>query len=178
MDFTSFLSHCWEFYLRSLPFSPESLSSPRSLVISRGSLHLPPPWGCIFPLILLAPMSSFLSPHLHIWSCFPFPLTCPSPTQIPSFPLPPVIIFFSLSSGIEASSLGPFCLLTFLSSVDCILGILANIHLLVNRYHASLFGSEFPHTAWYLLVPSIRLQNSWCPFSIWKCNSVPGEPYS
>ena len=42
----------------------------------------------------------------------------------PSLSLPPVIAFFSLPSGIEASSLGPFGLLTFLSSVDCILGIL------------------------------------------------------
>jgi hypothetical protein len=32
---------------------------------------------------------------------------------------PPAIAFFSLSSGIKASSLGPFSLLTFLSSVDC-----------------------------------------------------------
>ena len=38
--------------------------------------------------------------------------------------LSPVIAFFSLPSGTEASSLGPFSLLSFLSSVDCILVIL------------------------------------------------------
>ena len=37
--------------------------------------------------------------------------------------LSPVIAFFSLPSGTEASSLGPFSLLTFLSSVDYILNI-------------------------------------------------------
>ena len=56
----------------------------------------------------------------------------------------------SLSSGTEASSLRPFSLLTYLSSVDCILGILyfffflANIHLLVSAYHSCPFGSELP----------------------------------
>jgi hypothetical protein len=35
-----------------------------------------------------------------------------------------VIVFFSLPSGIEAFSHGLFSLLTFLSSIDCILGIL------------------------------------------------------
>jgi hypothetical protein len=57
-------------------------------------------------------------------------------------------------------------LLTFLSSVNCILDILyflANIHLLVNTYYACPFGSEVPYSGWYFLVPSICLQNSWCP---------------
>jgi hypothetical protein len=35
-----------------------------------------------------------------------------------------VIALFSLPSGTEASSLGHFSLLNFLSSVDCILGII------------------------------------------------------
>jgi hypothetical protein len=54
-----------------------------------------------------------------------------------------LIVFFSLPSGTEASSLEHFNLLTFLSSVDCILGILyffsflANIYLLVSTYHVS-----------------------------------------
>jgi hypothetical protein len=55
-------------------------------------------------------------------------------------------------------------LLTFLSSVNCTLGMLyflANIHLLVNTYH----GSEIPLSGWYFLVPSICLKNSWCPYS-------------
>jgi hypothetical protein len=47
------------------------------------------------------------------------------------------------TAGIEASSLGPFLLLTFLSSMDCILGILyflANIHLSVSTHHTCLLG--------------------------------------
>jgi hypothetical protein len=42
----------------------------------------------------------------------------------PSLCLLPVIAFFSLPSEIEASSLEPFCLLIFLSSVDYNLFIL------------------------------------------------------
>ena len=71
-------------------------------------------------------------------------------------PSPLVVAFFSLPSRTGTSSLGPFSLLTFLSSVDCILGILysffffffflANIHLLVGTYHACPFGSELSHS--------------------------------
>jgi hypothetical protein len=60
-------------------------------------------------------------------------------------------------------------LLTFLNSLNCILGILyffkVNIHLLVSTYHAYSFESELPHSGWYFLVPSICLQNSECPCS-------------
>ena len=57
-----------------------------------------------------------------------------------------MIAFFSLQSGIEASLLGPFGLLTILSSVDWIFGILyflANIHLLVSTYHACPLGLSY-----------------------------------
>ena len=55
-------------------------------------------------------------------------------TQVPPSLLPPpVIAVFFLPGRTEASSLGPFYLLAFLSSVDHILGILyyflSNIHL-------------------------------------------------
>jgi hypothetical protein len=40
---------------------------------------------------------------------------------------------------------------------------LAFIHLSVSTYHAWLFGSVLCHSGWYFLVPSICLQNSWCP---------------
>jgi hypothetical protein len=67
----------------------------------------------------------------------PLSLTCPS---LPPSPL--MIAFFSLPSGTEASSLGHFSLLTFMSSVDYILNILyfflANIQLLVSTYHACM----------------------------------------
>jgi hypothetical protein len=57
-----------------------------------------------------------------------------------------VTTFFSLPSGTEVSSLGPFSLLSFLNSVNNILGILyfffANIHLVVSTYYACPSGSE------------------------------------
>jgi hypothetical protein len=49
--------------------------------------------------------------------------------------------------------------------VYCILFFLANIHLLLSTYHACPFGYVLPHSGWYLLVPSICLQNSGCPYS-------------
>jgi hypothetical protein len=60
----------------------------------------------------------------------PPPLSHPPPRSHPlsligpSFPPSPLVIaFFCLPSGTEESSPGPFSLLTFLSSVDYILGI-------------------------------------------------------
>jgi hypothetical protein len=95
----------------------------------------------------------------------PYPFSHPDH----SFPLPTMIVFFSLSSEFEAPSFGLFSWLSFLSSVYCILAILyfflANIPLLVSTYYACPFGSEVPDSRWYLLVPSICLQNSWCPHS-------------
>jgi hypothetical protein len=73
----------------------------------------------------------------------------PPPTSGPSLHLPPVIILFPFLSRIEASSLGPYCLLHFLWSVCCILGILyflTNIHLSVSTYHAGPFGSRLAHS--------------------------------
>jgi hypothetical protein len=86
-----------------------------------------------------------------------------------------VVAFFSLPNGTEASSLGPFSLLTFLSSVDCILWILyfiflANSHLLLSRYHVCPFGPELSHLGWYFLVSfsweiqDILIPNSWVVF--------------
>jgi hypothetical protein len=71
---------------------------------------------------------------------FPFPSHCTPPITFPPRPLPSfllVIAFFSLPRGTEGSSLGLFSLLTFLSSVDCFLGVLSfffspNIHFLVS----------------------------------------------
>jgi hypothetical protein len=62
-------------------------------------------------------------------------------------------------------------LLSFLSSMKCILDILflffflANIHKLVSTYHACPFGSELFHSGWYFLIPAICLKNSGCPHS-------------
>jgi hypothetical protein len=112
-------SQCRAFHLRTLPLSPENLSTPRSLVHSGGSPQPPTSQSCLFPFFLLALRAPVIFPH-------PIPDQVPLFSQ-PTFPprsLPPfllVIFFLSLPSGIEASSLRPFTLLTFLSSVDCIL---------------------------------------------------------
>ena len=66
--------------------------------------------------------NSVLTPS-NTRSCSPLLLHIPFLTHAPPSLPHPVIAFFSLPSGIEASSLGSFSLLTFLSSVDCILGI-------------------------------------------------------
>ena len=159
------------FHLRFLPLSPESLLPPRSLVHSGGCPQPPISQGCLFPFFLLALRASVL---------FPYPIPDQvSLTPTPSHPLSPLVnAFFSIANGIETSSLKPFCLLIFLSSMDCILAILyfyififslfvclANIYLLVSTYHACPFGSELSHSGWYFLVPSIYLQNSGCPLS-------------
>jgi hypothetical protein len=90
----------------------------------------PPPTsgGYLFPFFLLALRISVLFHHRY-----PHPIPdhvtlsppCPLLYLGPSLPLAPMIVFFSLSSMMEASSLGHFGLITFLSSVDCILGILS-----------------------------------------------------
>ena len=138
--------------------SPESLSLPRSLVHSRGSPQPPTSKGCLFPFFLVGLRSSVFFPHKipDLVSLFPSPVYFPS--QVPHSPL--VIAFFSLPSGIGASSLGPFSLSTFLRSVDYILGILyfvfflffflANTHLLVSTYHACSLGFELPHSGYFL----------------------------
>ena len=116
--------------------------------------------------------SPFLSPNTRF----------PSPHNLPQvLPTLPTCECFLLSpSGTEASSLGHFSLLSFLSSVDSVLAILyifvlyfivclfdclfmANIHLLVSTYQACPFGSF--HSGWNFLVPYICLQNSGCPCS-------------
>ena len=120
--------HCRAFHLRSLPLSPESLSLPRSLVHPRGSptSHLPR-----LPVSILSAGPQGFSPVLlhsrpPISDHVPlFPSLSPfHPRSLSPFPTP-LIAFFSFPSGMEASSHhGPFGFLAFLSSVDCILGIL------------------------------------------------------
>jgi hypothetical protein len=48
-------------------------------------------------------------------ACYCFHLVPPSLSTYS-----PITVFFSLPNGIEASSFGPFSLLNFLSSIDCI----------------------------------------------------------
>jgi hypothetical protein len=131
---------CWAIWLRSPPMNPESVISPGFLVLSRGSPHLPPPEAAYFHSFSWS-YGLLLCPHLILFPLSSlFSLTSPGP----SLPLPPVIISFPLLNGIEASSLGPFCLLKtdLLWSVGCILGILyflANIHISGSTYHAYSF---------------------------------------
>ena len=131
----SFLSFCWRwalqvptphcrtFHLRSLPLSPEYLSPPGSLVHSRRSPHRLPSEGACFHSFCWPSglQSCFSTPQYLIM--FPFSLPCPLSHPDPSL-LTPMIAFFSLPSGTEAFSLGPFSLLTFLSSMNYILSIL------------------------------------------------------
>jgi hypothetical protein len=88
-----------------------------------------PPYFLRLPVSILSAgpqvFSPFLSPNIRSGSNAPFsPVYFPSqvpPSLPPSLPPSPfVIAFFSLPSGTEASSLGHFSLLTFLSSVNCI----------------------------------------------------------
>jgi hypothetical protein len=65
------------------------------------------------------PQGPFPPPNTQ--SCSP--LHIPTPFSSHVSPSHLVVDFFSLPSGTEASSLGPFSSLSFLSSVDCILGI-------------------------------------------------------
>jgi hypothetical protein len=115
--------HCREFHPRSLPLSSESLSPPRTLVHSEGSSHLlPPNVACCHSFCWPSGLQSFSLTRYLIM--FPSSPLCPFPIQVlPSLPPHPGIAFFSLPSEIEVSLLGCFCLLTFVSSVDCILGI-------------------------------------------------------
>jgi hypothetical protein len=64
--------------------SPESLSSPRSLVYSGESFQPLTSWGCLFSFFLLALMASVLFPYPipdHV-SLFPHPSTFP-PRSLP-----------------------------------------------------------------------------------------------
>jgi hypothetical protein len=61
----------------------------------------------------------------------------------PSLALPPVIEFFSLTSGIEVFLLRLFSLLTFLSSVDFILCILSFFFFLANNHFLVSFSGKW-----------------------------------
>ena len=99
---------------------------------------------CIILFIFLSSgLLLSLSPNQMLLSFSPPP---PSHTG-PSLPLPSVIILFPLLSGIEASTLGPSFLLSFMWSVSYMTNILnsmANAHLSVSTYHVCSFVSGLP----------------------------------
>ena len=131
--------HCWAFGLRSPPLNPESLSPLRFLGLSRCSLCLPFLKAAYFHSFSLS-LSWFLScsppPYLILFPFYP-----PSLLFLlgSSLPLIPMIILLPFLSQLQASSLGPLCLLNFLWSVGGILGImyfLVNFHLSMSTHHA------------------------------------------
>lgn len=143
MDSTSSLSQLLGISSKAIPIETwESLTVQVSCKFLEGPPS-PTYCSCMFPFTLWASLLS--SPILDPASFSPSP---PLSHPGPSFPLPPMIIFFPLLSGIEASTFGPFCLLRFLWSVGCILGFLnflASIHLSVRTCHVCPLGSGLPH---------------------------------
>ena len=151
-------------------------------LLTIGLIYGPSPWFLrasyllgLWYILEGPPTSYFLRLPVSILSACPqgfSPFPSPNPDQVhlsPGLPCPCPFSLLgpSLPSRTEASSLEHFNLLRFLSSVNCwvFCNFLANIHLLVNTYHACPFGSELPHSGWYFLIPSICLQNSGCPCS-------------
>ena len=118
--------------------SPENLSPPGSLVLSRGSPRLSSPTSRILIFIHFAG-SLGISP---VYPTTPDPVpvfhsSSPLPPRT-SLPLPPMTISCPLLSEIEASSFGHFCLIHFLTVcglyILSILYFLANKHLYVSAY--------------------------------------------
>ena len=80
----------------------------------------------------------------------------------PHFVSPPMGILFPLLRRTKVSILWSSFFLSFMWSVNCILGILsfwANIYLSVSVYHVWSFVTGLPHSGF--LVPSICLRISW-----------------
>lgn len=153
-----------------------------SLELSKGS-PMEPTWLLETQLyISIHPPDplEFFPISTHSWSCLPFPHTLSSPNPVPPSFCLLWFFLFPLLCGIEESSFDSSFLLTFLQSLVCImvnLYFLANIHLPLNTYPACHFGPGFPYSGWYFPVPSICLQNLWCPrFSSWivlRCVTQP-----
>jgi hypothetical protein len=73
-------------------------------------------------------------------------------------------IFFPFLRRTEAPTLWSSFFLSFIWSVNCILGIprfWANIDFSVSAYHVCSFVIGLPHSGWYFLVSSICLRTSW-----------------
>ena len=135
--------HCRTFHLRSLPFSPDSLSPSGVLMHSGESPNLLPTEVAHFRSFCWPSELQSFFPTQYLIMFPSFPLSSFPHRSLPSCPL--VIALFSLPSGIQESSLGSFSFLTFFSSVDYILGILYLLKLIFT-YYARRFGSELPHS--------------------------------
>jgi hypothetical protein len=86
--------------------------------------HTPPTsQGCLFTFFLQAPSFSPVPPTQYL-IMFPSDPPCPLSHTRPSLSPPLLWFISSIPSGIQATSIRPLCLLTFLSSILFILGIL------------------------------------------------------
>ena len=131
----------WVLQPRSFPLNRAILSMPRSLVHFKGFLYLPP--------------TKVAYLHSYCWSTMLQSCPAPIPDHVPIFPYLSVSLshsflstlpsaFFSLLSEIEAYSFSPLGLLTFLSSVDCILSILFFFG------YYSLISEYIPHMCFWV----------------------------
>ena len=115
----------------------DSTSSLSTLLLSPRIFHLPGLWYFLEGPLTFHPSRLHISIHSADPQALLYCLHLPYLLMISFSPPPPFSNFppksiplsaspgcFLLPSGIDVSSLGPFCLLTILSSVDCILGIL------------------------------------------------------
>jgi len=85
-----------------------------------------------------------------------------SPPHFASIFLPWIFLFSLLRS--EAATLWLSFFLSFMWSVDCVLGNLSfwsNIHLSVSAYYVCFSVIGLPHSGWYFLVQLICLSISW-----------------
>jgi hypothetical protein len=98
-------------------------------------------------------------PHRSLWKTFP---SVSAPHFVSVFP--PVNILLPLQRWTEASTLWSSFFLSFIWSLNCILGITrfrANLHLSMSAYHLCSFVIWLPHSGWYFLVLFICLGISW-----------------
>jgi hypothetical protein len=76
-------SHCWAFHLRPLPLIPESLSPPRSLILSRGSSHLSLYLKVAYFHSFCWPSELLSCLNPHTWLCSPLSLYPLLPRSLP-----------------------------------------------------------------------------------------------
>ena len=136
-------------------------------------------WGYLFPFFLLALMASFsLFPWISTRSGSPLlPISPHFFSQMPSslltcdcFLLPLKWDWSVFIWALQVLDLCEVCgmylgcsAILFVCFFVCsVLLSPADIYLLVSTCHACPFGSELPHSGWYLLVPYIYLRNSGC----------------
>ena len=127
-------------------------------------IQFPIPHSPLLHTCVLIPDPLYIFPVFsHIWSCPPFPSkSCLHPKSIHT--LPQMSILFYLLRMNEAGKLWLSFFLSFICSVNIILGIRwvkDNIHISVSTYHVCTFVTGLHHSGWYFLVPPISKRISW-----------------